>query len=103
MPPTHKQQWNRRHGFAQDASHSRAEIARVSNVKPNVLTKVYQRGVGAHRTNPESVRVKGTFTKDPTVPISRKLTKEQWGMARVYSFVNKLEGRARLNHDTDLV
>ena len=103
MPPTNKEQWNRRHGFARDASHSRAEIARVSNVKPNVLAKVYQRGVGAHRTNPESVRVKGTFKKDPTVPISRKLTKEQWGMARVYSFVNKLEGRARLNHDTDLV
>ena len=23
-------------------------------------------------------------------------------MARVYAFVNKLEGRAKLNHDTDL-
>jgi len=30
------------------------------------------------------------------------MSKEQWGMARVYSFVNKVEGRKKLNHDLDL-
>lgn len=28
---------------------------------------------------------------------------EQWAIARVYAFVNKLEKGIKLNHDTDLV
>ena len=59
--------------------------------------------MGAHKTNPQSVRVKGSFKKDPKVPIHEKLSKKQWAMARVYSFVNKLEGKTKLNHDKDLV
>lgn len=99
---TNKQQWNKRHGFDADASHDKQEIARVSKIPMRILDEVYDRGIGAYKTNPESVRVAGTFKKDPSVPISKKLSKEQWAMARVYSFVNKLEGRAKLNHDTDL-
>jgi hypothetical protein len=100
--PTNKEQWNKRHGFDKDESHSKAEIGRISKIPMKILNEVYDRGVGAHETNPESVRVKGTFKKDPKVPISKKLSPEQWAMARIYSFVNKLEGRAKLNHDTDL-
>jgi hypothetical protein len=99
---TNKQQWNTRHGFAKDSSHDKAEIARVSKIPIKILDEVYDRGIGAYKTNPESVRVAGTFKKDPSAPLSKKLSKEQWAMARVYSFVNKLEGRAKLNHDTDL-
>ena len=102
MTYTHKNQWNKRHGFDKDKSHTKAEIAKVSGVKQSVLQKVYDRGVGAHKTNPASVRLKGSFKKDPKAPISKKLSPEQWGMARVYAFVNKLEGRQKLNHDTDL-
>jgi len=100
---TNKQKWNKRHGFARDESHSRTKIARVSKIPSKVIQEVYDRGVGAHKTNPASVRLKGSFKKDPKAPISTKLSKEQWGMARVYSFVNKIEGRTKLNHDTDLV
>lgn len=100
--PTNKQEWNRRHNFPVNESHSRAEIARVSKVSKSTLDKVYDRGVGAHKTNPGSVRVKGSFKKDATAPISKKLSKQQWGQARVYSFVNKIEGAKRLNHDRDL-
>ncbi len=99
---TNKEQWNRRHKFANGQSHTKAEISRVSKIPISVISDVYDRGIGAYKTNPESVRVKGTFKKDPKVPLSRKLSKEQWAMARVYSFVNKLEGRTKLNHDTDL-
>lgn len=101
--PTNKQEWNKRHGFSRDESHSRADIAKVSKIPLSKINKVYSRGVGAHKTNPESVRLKGSFKKDPKAPISKKLSKEQWGMARVFSFVNKIEGRKKLNHDTDLV
>ena len=103
MTRTNKQQWNKRHGFKLDESHSRSEISKISKVPSKVIQEVYDRGVGAHKPNPASVRLKGSFKKDPKAPVSAKLSKEQWGMARVYSFVNKLEGRTKLNHDTDLV
>ena len=101
---TNKQDYNKRHGFKRDESHSKAEIAKISKLPKKKIETVYARGVAAHRTNPESVRVKGTFKKDPSAPISRKLSAPQWGMARVYSFVNKLESKSKkLNHDKDLV
>ena len=99
---TNKQEWNKRHKYAADTSHSRSDIAKISKVPRSVLDDVYERGVGAHATNPQSVRLKGTFKKDASAPISKKLSAEQWGTARVYSFVNKIEGRRKLNHDLDL-
>ena len=103
MTRTHKQKFNARHGFGLNASHTKPEIAKVADVTLKTVNEVYKRGVGAHKTNPESVRVKGTFKKDPKVSIKKKLSAEQWGMARVYAFANKLTGPERLNHDTDLV
>ena len=102
MASTNKQEWNKRHGFAKDTAHTKAQIARVSKVPIKTIEKVYDRGVAAHKTNPESVRLKGSFKKDPKAPISKKLSPQQWGMARVYSYVNKKEGRKVLNHDKDL-
>ena len=55
-----------------------------------VLDEVYDKGIGAYKTNPKSVR--------PSVS-----SKEQWAMGRVYSFVNKMEGKKKLNHDRDLL
>ena len=103
MARTHKQKFNARHGFALNAAHTKPEIAKVADVSIKTVNEVYKRGVGAHKTNPESVRVKGTYKKDSKVTISRKLSAEQWGMARVYAFANKLTGPERLNHDTDLI
>jgi HK97 family phage portal protein len=56
------------------------------------LYEVYKRGVGAYRTNPDSVR--------PTVQSS-----EQWAMARVNSYLYALKnGKFRGGkHDTDLL
>jgi hypothetical protein len=44
-----------------------------------------------------SVRMKGTFEKGVSAPMSLKLSKEQWAMARVYSFLDN-----NPKHDTDL-
>ena len=104
MTLTNKQQWNKRHGFKLNESHSEETISKVSKVPMKTIQTVYNRGVGAHKTNPSSVRLKKTYKKDDgSAPISQRLSKEQWAMARVYSFVNKLEGRTKLNHDTDLI
>lgn len=61
----------------------------------NALRKVYDRGIGAAKTNLESVRLKpGTkygpaFKKNVDAPRSAKLSPEQWAYGRVYAFVMK--------------
>jgi hypothetical protein len=100
---TNKEQWNRRHGYPKDASHTISDIARISKIPKSTLDKVYDRGIGAHKTNPQSVRLKGSFKKGVKAPMSQKLSTQQWAMARIYSFVNKIEGKKPLNHDKDLI
>ena len=54
-----------------------------------MLRDVYDRGVGAYRTNPESVR--------PNVN-----SPEQWAAARVNSFLSAARGAKSINHDKDI-
>lgn len=75
------------------------EIASYSGMPIAALRKVYQKGLGAYHTNPESVRVKGTFKKDPFVPLSRKLSPQQWAFGRVFAFVMKTP---KVFHGADL-
>lgn len=79
-----------------DKSYSIQELSKITKISSGVLQEVYNRGIGAYTTNPESVRIKGTFKKGPA-PMSQKLSKEQWAMARVYSFID-----GNTKHDNDL-
>lgn len=54
------------------------------------LKQVFDRGVGAYKTNPSSVR--------PNVT-----SKEQWAYARVNSFLEIYRGAKTANHDKDLL
>jgi RNA polymerase-interacting CarD/CdnL/TRCF family regulator len=48
--------------------------------------------------------MKGTFKKNVKAPLSKKLSKEQWAIARVYAFVMKtLNPREPQNQDKDLI
>jgi len=103
---THKKEFFKRHNIKEE-SLGLGEISKISGVSFADLKEVYNRGIGAHKTNPQSVRMKGTFKKNVKAPMSMKLSKEQWGTARVYGFVNKLdrikEGKQkRLNQDCDI-
>jgi hypothetical protein len=100
---TNKKEFNKRHKKPQDKSHTLESISKLSNIKKSTLQEVRDRGIGAYKTNPQSVRMKDTYKKNVNAPLSKKLSKEQWAMARVYSFVNKIEGPRKLNHDKDLV
>lgn len=64
---------------------------KTKRVTLGMLTKVYERGVGAYNTNPESVR--------PSVS-----SPEQWAMARVNSFLYAVRNEKFRSgkHDTDL-
>lgn len=79
-----------------EKSYSLEELSTISKVPMSILQEVYDRGIGAYTTNPQSVRLKGSFVKNVDAPMSAKLSKEQWAMARVYSFLVGGE------HDEDL-
>ena len=58
---THKESFNRRHGQKADATHSLDALSKLSGVKKSCLKEVYDRGKGAHKTNPDSVRTNGSL------------------------------------------
>jgi len=92
---THRENVLRRYGLKE--GQSLPELSKVTGVALSVLRKVYDRGIGAYKTNPISVRMKGSFKKGVKAPMSMKLSKEQWAMARVYSFLDN-----NPKHDNDL-
>jgi hypothetical protein len=103
MVKTNREEFLRKHGVDTDESLSLPQIARMAGYSTNTLQKVYNRGIGAHKSNLGSVRLKKDFSKNPNTskfPASSRLSKEQWAMARVYSFVNK--GKTYHTADKDL-
>lgn len=71
---TWKNKYNKKYGFDKDESHSLKDISKKSGVSMKGLQQIYNKGIGAYKTNPSSVR--------PNVT-----SKEQWAMGRVYSAV----------------
>ena len=89
---TNREQFLKRHNIPTSQSLSIPEIAKLAKMPVAALKEVEKRGAGAYRTNPESVRVKGSFAKNPNlsaVPLSGRLSQQQWAKARAYSFVNR--------------
>lgn len=71
---TYKNKYNKKYGYPANESHDLEEIAKDTGISLKGLQQIYNKGIGAYKTNPESVR--------PNVK-----SKEQWAMARVYSAV----------------
>jgi hypothetical protein len=93
---THKEDFLKAYKL-KDKPYSIKELSKISKVPEDILQEVYNRGVGAHSSSKKSVRLKGSYVKNVDAPMKYKLSKEQWGMARVYSF---LTGNPK--HDEDL-
>ena len=81
---TFKQKFNKKHGFKKDKPHSIKEIAKLSNIKYSNARKIVQKGRGAFRNNPQSVR-----------PQVKSAT--QWGIARLYASVSKGSKSAKID------
>lgn len=75
MVLTYKQQFNKKYGFKLNEPHSLEEIAKLTGYKLSGIKTIFQKGKGAYKTNPQSVRPN---VKSP----------EQWAYARVYASVN---------------
>lgn len=71
---TYKNKYNKKYGYDKDESHTLNEVAKDTGVSKKGIQQIYNKGIGAYKNNPESVR--------PNVK-----SKEQWAMARVYSAV----------------
>lgn len=74
MVETYRDKFNKKYKFPKDTSHSIADIAKITGLKKSGLETIFDKGVGAFKTNPQSVR---PSVKSP----------EQWGQARIYSAV----------------
>jgi hypothetical protein len=74
MVDTYKNKFNRKYGFEKDASHSLAEIAKLTGYKLSGLNTIKTKGEAAFFSDKKSVR-----------PQVKSAT--QWGIARVYSAV----------------
>lgn len=71
---TWKNKYNKKYGYPKNESHSLKEISKDTGVSMKGIRQIYNKGIGAYKTNPSSVR--------PNVT-----SKEQWAYARVYSSV----------------
>lgn len=90
-------------GLPVDIHLSLPMLASFTHTPLTALQEVYNRGIGAWKTNPQSVRLKKDFSKNPSLakyPRSARLTKEQWAYARVYSFLDK--GTTYFTTDKDI-
>jgi len=81
----------------EDRGYSIPELSKITGYSEDVLYQVYQRGLGAYKTNPQSVRMKGSFKKGVNAPMSQKLSAPQWAKSRVWSFIS-----GNPLHDNDL-
>ena len=53
---TNKQKFNKRYGQPLNKSNSKADISKKTGISMSILNQVYDRGLAAHRNNPQSVR-----------------------------------------------
>lgn len=73
---TYKQKFNKKYNQPLNEGNTLKEISDKTGYKLSGLKTIYDKGIGAYKTNPQSVR--------PQVK-----TPEAWAMARVYASVNK--------------
>lgn len=83
---TYKQKFNKKHKQPLNKSNSLKEISELSGYELKGLKGIYNKGIGAYKTNPQSVR--------PQVKSA-----EQWAYARVYASISKGSKSAKIDKD----
>jgi hypothetical protein len=88
MPQTYKQKFNIKYKQPKDKSNNLDDISKLTGYDKKHLQIIFNKGIGAYKTNPSSVRVN---VKSP----------EQWAYARVYSAV--MGGKASIIDKSHLI
>ena len=86
MPLTYKQKFNKKYGQPLNESNSLKEISDKTGYKLSGLQTIYNKGIGAYKTNPQSVR--------PNVKSA-----DQWAYSRVYSSIDKTSKSYKFDKD----
>jgi hypothetical protein len=91
---TYKQKFNKKFGFDKNESHSQSKLNRLTGISNKDLQEIYNRGSGAFKTNPSSVR-------------KNVQSIEQWSVGRQYAFIMKTydgikKNKVKINQDQDL-
>lgn len=89
---TNKQKFNKKYKQPLNQPNSKKDISKLTGIPMSILDQVFDRGVGARKTNPQSVRSATTGKKPGGKSLRGKMSAEQWGQSRVYSFVMKQPG-----------
>ena len=85
---SNKQKFNKKYGQPLNKPNSKKDISKKTGIPMSILDQVYDRGLGAYKSNPQSVRnVKGVKGGP-----GKKMSAGAWAMARVYSFAVKASG-----------
>ena len=79
MAKTNKQKFNEKYKQPKNQANSKKDISKLTGIPMSILDDVFDRGVGAFKTNRAAVR---PSVKSP----------EQWAFGRIYSFVMKQKG-----------
>ena len=99
---TFKEKFNIKYGFDKDESHSISEISKITGIKKSILQEAYNRGVGAWKSNPTSVRSKDGSKREGGYAPSKRMSKEAWGFGRLYGLVmnnRKQTGKGQPDRD----
>ena len=96
---TNKEKFNKRYRQPLNKSNSKKDISKLTGISMSILDKVYDRGLAAHKNNPQSVRSL-SGKKVGGKSLKGKMSAPQWAQARVYSFA--VGGTTRRTADKDL-
>ncbi len=100
MVYTNKQKFNKKYKQPLATANGLNDISKLSGIKQSILKQVFERGEGAWGSNIASVRMKSGKKNYAVKDRSKKMGKEQWAYARVYSFV--MGGKTQKTADKDL-
>ena len=89
---SNKIKFNIKYKQPKNKSNSKADIVRLTGIPKRILDEVFDRGLAAHKNNPQSVRQLGTGKKIGGKSLKGKMSPQQWGYSRIYSFVMKQPG-----------
>ena len=97
-----KERFNLKYSQRKNKANSLEDISKLSGISKKILQEVFNRGVGAWKSNPTSVRSQSGAKNPKGFPVGNRMSKDQWAYARVYGFVMKNPkqvGKNQPDHD----
>jgi hypothetical protein len=88
---TNRKKFFQKYQIPEKASLSLTDISALTDIPREALQVVYDRGIGAWKSNPSSVRLKNGQKNPDTFAFPRefRMGKEQWSWGRIYAFAMK--------------